>query len=156
MDIRSKLEPRGGAGSKSESATSMTRRSALGVAGAAAVTAPSAAASMTPRAEDVTPASKANRAEDPAQIRVPVTHKRITTNGVNLHYVVAGQGPTVLCMHGWPQNHREFLPIIERLGDRYSFVAPDLRGYADSDKPYDGYEPKSIAEDMLGLLEAEH
>jgi pimeloyl-ACP methyl ester carboxylesterase len=58
-------------------------------------------------------------------------------------------------MHGWPQNHREFLPVIERLADRFRFIAPDLRGYADSDKPYDGYEPKTIAQDMLGLLEAE-
>jgi pimeloyl-ACP methyl ester carboxylesterase len=59
-------------------------------------------------------------------------------------------------MHGWPQNHREFLPVIERLADGFTFVAPDLRGFADSDKPYDGYEPKSIAQDMLGLLEAEN
>jgi pimeloyl-ACP methyl ester carboxylesterase len=59
-------------------------------------------------------------------------------------------------MHGWPQNHREFLPVIERLSDRYTFIAPDLRGYADSDKPFNGYEPKNVAQDMIGLLEAEH
>ena len=53
------------------------------------------------------------------------------------------------------KNHREFLPIMKRLADRYTFIAPDLRGYADSDKPYDGYEPKTIAADMLGLLDAE-
>jgi len=52
-------------------------------------------------------------------------------------------------MHGWPQNHREFLPVIEGLAEQYAFIAPDLRGYADSDKPYDGYEPKTIAEDMI-------
>jgi pimeloyl-ACP methyl ester carboxylesterase len=39
--------------------------------------------------------------------------RRAVVNGVNLHYIVAGEGPVVLCMHGWPQNHREFLPIIE-------------------------------------------
>jgi len=58
-------------------------------------------------------------------------------------------------MHGWPQNHREFLPVIEGLSDRYRFIAPDLRGYADSGKPFDGYEPKTIAQDMLALLAAE-
>ena len=84
-----------------------------------------------------------------------LTHKRAHVNGVNLHYVVAGTGPVVLCMHGWPQNHREFLPIIEPLADRYTFIAPDLRGYADSDKPQDGYEPLTIAADMLELLDAE-
>jgi pimeloyl-ACP methyl ester carboxylesterase len=59
-------------------------------------------------------------------------------------------------MHGWPQSHREFLPIIDRMSDSYTFIAPDLRGYADSDKPYDGYEPKNIARDMLGILDAEN
>jgi pimeloyl-ACP methyl ester carboxylesterase len=86
---------------------------------------------------------------------VDLTHKRAVVNGVRLHYVVAGQGPVVLCMHGWPQNHREFLPVIERLSARFTFIAPDLRGFADSDKPYDGYEPIIIAKDMLALLEAE-
>jgi pimeloyl-ACP methyl ester carboxylesterase len=87
---------------------------------------------------------------------IELAHKRATVNGVSLHYVMVGNGPVVLCMHGWPQNHREFLPVIEHLADRYTFIAPDLRGFADSDKPYDGYEPKTIAQDMLALLAAEH
>lgn len=80
------------------------------------------------------------------------TSKRATVNGVNLHYIVAGEGPAVLAMHGWPQNHREFLPVVQRLEHEYRFIAPDLRGYADSDKPFQGYEPKTIAQDMLDLL----
>jgi pimeloyl-ACP methyl ester carboxylesterase len=44
---------------------------------------------------------------------IALTHKRATVNGVTLHYVTVGKGPVVLCMHGWPQNHREFLPVIE-------------------------------------------
>jgi pimeloyl-ACP methyl ester carboxylesterase len=81
--------------------------------------------------------------------------KRAVVNGVNLHYIVAGEGPVVLSMHGWPQNHREFLPVIRKLAGRYRFIAPDLRGYADSDKPFSGYEPKTIAQDMLELLAVE-
>lgn len=49
---------------------------------------------------------------------VTLTHKRAKVNGVWLHYAMAGKGPVVLCMHGWPQNHREFLPVIEGLADR--------------------------------------
>jgi pimeloyl-ACP methyl ester carboxylesterase len=81
--------------------------------------------------------------------------KRAVVNGVNLHYIVAGEGPVVLGMHGWPQNHREFLPLIDKLAGRYHFIVPDLRGFADSDKPFSGYEPKTIAQDMLELLGAE-
>ena len=86
---------------------------------------------------------------------VELTHKRATANGIRLHYVTVGRGPVVLCMHGWPQNHREFLPVIAGMTDKYRFIAPDLRGFADSDKPYDGYEPKTIAQDMLDLLAVE-
>src|SRR3954453_2595449 len=81
--------------------------------------------------------------------------KRAAVNGVNLHYIVAGEGPGGSPMHGWPQNHREFLPVVDNLAGRYRFIAPDLRGFADSDKPFSGYEPKTIAADMLGLLDAE-
>jgi pimeloyl-ACP methyl ester carboxylesterase len=49
-------------------------------------------------------------------------------NGVNLHYVVAGEGPVVLGMRGWPQNQREFLPLIEKLAGQYRFIVPDLGG----------------------------
>src|SRR5580698_176683 len=86
-----------------------------------------------------------------------LTSKRAHANGLTLHYVTAGEPsrPVVLAMHGWPQNHREFLPIIEALGGEYRFIAPDLRGYADSDKPFSGYEPKTIAQDMLDLLTVE-
>ncbi|GAA4998595.1 alpha/beta fold hydrolase [Actinopolymorpha pittospori] len=84
-----------------------------------------------------------------------IHHSRAETNGVSLHYVTAGSGPTVMCLHGWPENHREYLYIIERLAHKYRFIAPDLRGFADSEKPFSGYEPKTIAADLLGLLDVE-
>ena len=50
--------------------------------------------------------------------------KRTVVDGVNLHYVVAGEGPVVLGMRGRPQNQREFLPLIRlRLIARKRLVA---------------------------------
>jgi pimeloyl-ACP methyl ester carboxylesterase len=69
--------------------------------------------------------------------------------------LIGQSGPIVLCLHGCPETHREYLYIIERFGHKYRFTAPDLRGYADSDKPFTGYEPKTIVADMLGLLDIE-
>src|SRR3954447_16735827 len=63
--------------------------------------------------------------------------------------------PAILCLHGWPQNHREFLPFFETCSNSYRFIAPDLRGYADSDKPYTDYLPATIAQDMLELADVE-
>ena len=49
---------------------------------------------------------------------VQMTSRRAFVNGVSLHYVTVGSGFAVLCLHGWPQNHREFLPIFELI-DKY-------------------------------------
>lgn len=81
--------------------------------------------------------------------------KRALVNGVTLFYVTVGDGPSVMCLHGWPQNHHEFSPFFERLSSRYRFIAPDLRGYGDSDKPYSDYLPATIAQDMLELADVE-
>jgi pimeloyl-ACP methyl ester carboxylesterase len=90
--------------------------------------------------------------------------KRTVVNGVNLHYVVAGEGPVLLGMRGWPQNQREFLPLIEKLAGQYRFIVPDLRGLADSNKPFSGYEPKTIGAlattkhvcELMGLSDHRH
>jgi pimeloyl-ACP methyl ester carboxylesterase len=137
----------------------LDRRGAMKVAGAAITaaafpTAGVALAQSTGR-DAAVPPSLERRDARISENSIGLTHKRATTNGITLHYVTVGRGPAVLCMHGWPQNHREFSPVMKRLSDRYTFIAPDLRGFADSDKPYDGYEPKTIATDMLGLIEAE-
>src|SRR5689334_21241765 len=84
-----------------------------------------------------------------------MTSKRALVNGVTLHYVTIGSGPAVLCLHGWPQNHREFVPIFAAFAQGYRFIAPDLRGYADSDKPYTDYMPATIAQDLLELADVE-
>jgi pimeloyl-ACP methyl ester carboxylesterase len=138
-------------------ANDLTRRGAITVAGAAitAATIPTAGAALAQATQENASPPPEARTAAAAENTVALTHKRVETNGITLHYVMAGRGPVVLCMHGWPQNHREFLPVIERLSESFTFIAPDLRGYADSDKPYDGYEPKNIAQDMLGVLEAE-
>lgn len=86
---------------------------------------------------------------------VDLKHHKVHVNGTMLHYVTAGQGPAVVCVHGWPQNHREFLPIMEGLTDQYRFIAPDLRGFADSGKPLTGYDPKTIAQDLLEIVDLE-
>jgi pimeloyl-ACP methyl ester carboxylesterase len=87
--------------------------------------------------------------------KIAMSSERALVNGVNLHYVTGGSGPVVICLHGWPQNHREFLPIFESFPEGHRFMAPDLRGYADRDKPYVDYMPTTIARDLLELADVE-
>jgi pimeloyl-ACP methyl ester carboxylesterase len=80
-----------------------------------------------------------------------------TVDGVRLHYVEAGEGPLVVLLHGFPEfwwSWRQQIPALVEAG--YRVVAPDQRGYAQSDKPRDwrAYRVERLAADVAGLIEA--
>jgi pimeloyl-ACP methyl ester carboxylesterase len=81
-------------------------------------------------------------------------HRTARVNGIRLHYVADGEGPPVILLHGWPQTWyawRKLLPVLAR---RYTVIAPDLRGYGDSDKPAAGYDKRTMAADIHELVRA--
>ena len=63
------------------------------------------------------------------------TKTRIEANGVSINLVHGGIGPPLLLLHGYPQTHVEWHKIAPKLAEHYTVVAPDLRGYGDSEKP---------------------
>ena len=63
------------------------------------------------------------------------TKTRIKANGVSINLVHGGVGPPLLLLHGYPQTHVEWHKIAPQLAEHYTVVAPDLRGYGDSEKP---------------------
>lgn len=63
------------------------------------------------------------------------TKTRIKANGVSINLVHGGVGPPLLLLHGYPQTHVEWHKIAPKLAEHYTVVAPDLRGYGDSEKP---------------------
>ena len=63
------------------------------------------------------------------------TKTRITADRVSINVVHGGSGPPVLLLHGYPQTHVEWHKIASALAAEFTVVAPDLRGYGDSDKP---------------------
>jgi pimeloyl-ACP methyl ester carboxylesterase len=75
------------------------------------------------------------------------------TNGINLHYVIGGQGEPLLLLHGWPQTWYEYHRVMPRLAERFTVIVPDLRGAGDSDAPAGGYDKETMAEDLRGLLD---
>ena len=83
-----------------------------------------------------------------------LTHKRAKVNGVTLHYVVAGKGPVVLCMHGWPQNHREFLPVIDGSPTVTRSSRPTCAATPTATSPSTAMNQDHRA-DMLALLDVE-
>src|SRR5215207_2810902 len=65
----------------------------------------------------------------------PWTHGYRTVNGVRLHYAEIGSGPLLLLLHGYPQNWYMWHAVMPSLAERFHVVAPDMRGYNESDKP---------------------
>ena len=68
-------------------------------------------------------------------IDLGVQHQYADLGDVMLHYVLAGEGPPVVLLHGWPQTWWEWRHIIPVLAKNYTVIAPDLRGLGDSSRP---------------------
>ncbi len=75
-------------------------------------------------------------------------------NGIRMHYMRAGAGPLVLLLHGWPQTWFAWQQTIPQLSTRYTVIAPDLRGCGLSERTVAGYDKRTIAEDLSGLIAA--
>ncbi len=84
----------------------------------------------------------------------PVKHGRARVNGIRMHYVTAGQGEPLLLIHGTPKTHYYWYKLIPLLTEHFTVVAPDLRGFGDTDKPPvdEGYDSLTNAKDMAELM----
>lgn len=88
-----------------------------------------------------------------------MNHEWIRTNGVRLHVVTAGpaDGPLVVLLHGFPDFWYGFRRQIAFLAERgFRVMAPDQRGYGESDKPagVSAYRIDELVADVLGLIDA--
>jgi len=80
------------------------------------------------------------------------SHHMATVNGIQMHYVIGGQGDPVVLIHGWPETWYEWRHVMPALAKNYTVIAPDLRGLGDSSKPLTGYDGKTLAEDIHQLV----
>jgi len=83
------------------------------------------------------------------------THRQAVVNGVRLHYVEAGEGPLVVLLHGFPEfwySWRHQIPALATAG--FHVVAPDQRGYNESEKPpgVRSYRIEALTDDVVALI----
>ncbi|MEU9878033.1 alpha/beta fold hydrolase [Streptomyces phaeochromogenes] len=89
------------------------------------------------------------------QVEAPdgFSHRYAEVNGVQLHYVSGGSGPTVVLLHGWPFSWIEWRALMPLLAERgFTVIAPDLRGSGDSSIPAGHWTKRDEAEDLHQLL----
>ncbi|NDZ82513.1 alpha/beta hydrolase [Streptomyces sp. SID10853] len=80
--------------------------------------------------------------------------RRIPVNGVELNVALAGSGPAVLLLHGFPHTWELWTEIMADLSDRHRVIAPDLRGFGASGGTASGHDAGTLAEDAAALLTA--
>src|SRR5918995_3397439 len=78
-----------------------------------------------------------------------------SADGVELAVQVTGSGPPVLLLHGFPDRADLWRHQIDDLKADFTVIAPDLRGFGDSDRPadVDAYRMRNSVRDMLGILD---
>ena len=83
-------------------------------------------------------------------------HFEASLPGIKIHYVREGQGPVLLLMHGWPGFWWEWYKCIGELARHFDVIAPDMRGYGDSEKPdladLSKYHLNVVTDDHANLL----
>jgi pimeloyl-ACP methyl ester carboxylesterase len=86
-----------------------------------------------------------------------VTHRIVEANGIRIHVAEQGSGPLVLLCHGFPESWYSWRHQLKALAQAgYRAVAPDMRGYGDTDRPaeIDRYTLFHLVGDMVGVLDA--
>ena len=76
----------------------------------------------------------------------------IATNGTAIHVRVGGSGPAIVLLHGYGETGDMWVPLASDLMRDYRVIVPDLRGLGLSSKPSAGYDKKTQAGDLAGVL----
>lgn len=82
--------------------------------------------------------------------------RSVAGEGAEIFCRIAGDGPPLLLLHGYPQTGAMWAGIAPRLAERFRVVVPDLRGYGQSSAPEskggEGYAKRVMAADMVRVM----
>ena len=86
------------------------------------------------------------------------THQHIALDGFRLHVAEAGAGPPLILLHGWPEFWATWEPVMARLASRFRLIAPDFRGFGESDTPNPAPSDQAtadiLADDIVAVMDA--
>lgn len=106
----------------------------------------------TPAAAPRSEVSDSTTVLPPAAPPANFKHQMVLVNGVNIHYVIGGQGEPLVLVHGFGQNWFMWNRLLPELSKHFTVIAPDLRGVGESEKTAGGYDKKTMATDIHELV----
>jgi pimeloyl-ACP methyl ester carboxylesterase len=80
--------------------------------------------------------------------------REVATNGTTLHVRSGGSGPAVVLLHGYGETGDMWAPLAADLARDHTVIVPDLRGLGLSAKPGQGFDKKTQAGDVDGVMTA--
>jgi len=95
------------------------------------------------------PVGSAQQAPASAQA---ISIRTAAVDGLNLQYLVAGHGPTIVLLHGYAETSRMWRPLMPRLASSFTVIAPDLPGIGGSAIPNDGLDMTQAASRVHALV----
>jgi pimeloyl-ACP methyl ester carboxylesterase len=76
----------------------------------------------------------------------------VETDGATIHVRVGGSGPAVVLLHGYGETGDMWAPLATDLAKDHTVIVPDLRGLGLSSKPAGGFDKKTQAGDLAGVM----
>ena len=90
----------------------------------------------------------------PAGFTGTFSSRFINAGGLRQHAVIGGDGPPLLLVHGWPENWYAWRLLMPALAREFEVIAVDQRGIGLTEKPQDGYDSATLANDLVALMDA--
>ncbi len=99
-----------------------------------------------------TPSALAAAITRAARLPKGFTEESANVDGVKISYKSGGRGPVVVLLHGYTQTSHMWIPLMRLLATSHTVIAPDLRGAGGSERTPGGYDKKTMATDIRGLV----
>jgi pimeloyl-ACP methyl ester carboxylesterase len=80
-----------------------------------------------------------------------IVSRTAKVDNVELQYLTAGHGPTLILLHGFAETSRMWRPLIPLLAEKFTAIAPDLPGIGDSSIPVDKIDMITSANQIHAL-----
>lgn len=92
------------------------------------------------------------RYEADAEAKYPPIGQFVTVEGLDVHYIDQGSGPTVILIHGANSNIRDWtFAMVDELSAKHRVIAMDRPGHGYSDRPAEGGDIPAVQARILKL-----